>query len=69
MSEGTIDINTLPVVEELFGDDFLLTQAKGRTALIKFDDFVIGEQQVSFYKEIVDARNTITALTLSLIHI
>ena len=50
-------------IEELFGDDFVVVQAKNRTALIPFDDFVIGEQQVSFYKEIVDARNTITALT------
>ena len=59
----SVEINTLPNVQELFEDDFVLVQSKSRTALIKFEDFVIGEQQVSFYKEIVDNRNSLEALT------
>lgn len=59
---SSIEVNTLPVVQELFEDDFIIVQSKNRTALIKFEDFVIGEQQVSFYKEIVDARNSITSI-------
>ena len=58
----SVEINTLPTVQELFEDDFVLVQSKSRTALIKFEDFVIGEQQVSFYKEIVDNRNSLTEL-------
>ena len=58
----SVEINTLPTVQELFEDDFVLVQSKSRTALIKFEDFVIGEQQVSFYKEIVDNRNSLAEL-------
>lgn len=58
---STIKVSSLPIVEEVFETDHLVIQSKDRTALVQFDNFVIGEQQVSFYKEIVDARNSITS--------
>jgi len=63
---STIDVASLPVIDELFEEDYVLIQAKDRTGLIKFTDLVIGEQQVSFYKEIVDARTSINTLTTNL---
>jgi chromosome segregation ATPase len=60
---STISVGSLPVVDELFEDDMVLVQAKDRTGLLKFSDFVIGEQQVSFYQEIVNARNGIAGVS------
>jgi hypothetical protein len=61
---STISVGSLPIIDELYEDDMVLVQAKGRTGLLKFTDFVIGEQQVSFYQEIVNSRNSIYSLTL-----
>ena len=66
MTTSTINIYNLPVLDQLYEEDFVLVQAKDRTGLLKFEDFVIGEQQVSFYKEIVASRNAVNTLTQSL---
>ena len=60
---STINVGSLPVVDELFEDDMVLVQAKDRTGLLKFADLVVGEQQVSFYQEIVNARNSIAGVS------
>lgn len=63
---STVNVGNLPVIDELFEEDMVLVQAKDRTGLLKFSDFVLGEQQVSFYGEIVNARNSINTLSTTI---
>lgn len=63
---STINVKDLPVIDEIFEPDMLLVNANDRTALIKLEDFVIGEQQVSFYQEIVNNRNALSVVSTSI---
>ena len=60
---STVNVSNLPVIDELFEEDMVLVQAKDRTGLLKFSDLVVGEQQVSFYNEVVNARNSIAGIS------
>jgi chromosome segregation ATPase len=60
---STVNVSNLPVIDELFEADMILVQAKDRTGLLKFSDLVVGEQQVTFYNEVVNARNSISIIS------
>ncbi len=57
-----VSIKQLPVNTNVTDDDYFIVQDKLNTSIIKFKDIIMGPDNVSFYDEIVELRNRLTAL-------
>ena len=57
-----VSIKQLPVNTNVSKDDYFIIQDSLNTSIIKFKDLVMGPDNISFYDEIVDLRNRLTAL-------
>lgn len=57
-----VSIKQLPVNTNVNKDDYFIIQDSLNTSIIKFKDLVMGPDNISFYDEIVDLRNRLTAL-------
>ena len=57
-----VSIKQLPVNTNVNKDDYFIIQDSLNTSIIKFKDLVLGPDNISFYDEIVDLRNRLTAL-------
>jgi hypothetical protein len=57
-----VSIKQLPTNTDIKSDDYLIVQDSVNTSIIKFKDIVFGPDNVSFYDEIVELRNKLTAL-------
>lgn len=57
-----VSIKQLPVNTNVADDDYFIVQDKLNTSIIKFKDIIMGPDNVSFYDEIVELRNRLTAL-------
>lgn len=62
----SISIKNLPIVSEISTDDILLVQTPSQTGIIKFQDFIIGPEHVSFYKDIKDVATDVQILSASI---
>ena len=62
-SISKVSVSELPVSQEITDNDYLIIQEPSRTSRIKFDDFVIGQQNTSFYPEIIQLKSTIAVLS------
>ena len=59
----SVSIKNLPIINEINTDDILLVQTPSQTGIIKFQDFVIGPDHVSFYKDIEDIATDVQILS------
>lgn len=58
-----VTVTNLPVITEITSGDLLIVQTPAKTGALKFDDFVIGEEHVSFYKDIQDIATDVQLLS------
>jgi outer membrane murein-binding lipoprotein Lpp len=49
-----ITIKGLPPISEINTGDLLIVQTAEKTGALKFEDFIVGEEHISFYKNIED---------------
>jgi|SaaInlStandDraft_2_1057019.scaffolds.fasta_scaffold74178_2 hypothetical protein len=58
-----ITIKNLPTINEINTGDLLIVQTPTRTGVLKFEDFVVGEEHVSFFKDIQDLVTEVKLLS------
>jgi len=58
-----ITVTNLPSIGEISSGDLLIVQTPTQTGTLKFDDFIIGEEHVSFFKDIQDLATDVQILS------
>lgn len=66
MNQVTIEVDKLPIIRDVRSDDYILVVTQGKLARVKFDDFVVGSRNVSFYNTILDTSSNVSILSTNL---
>lgn len=56
-------VTNLPTISEIKSGDLLIVQTSNTTGTLRFDDFIIGEEHVSFFKDIQDISTDVQILS------
>jgi hypothetical protein len=60
--DSKVSINNLPEVQGVAADDFLIVQNQNDTSIVKFENFVLGPDNVNFYETVKTVRDTNSTL-------
>jgi hypothetical protein len=66
MESNTVNINDLPVIEEIVNGNYLLVEDETGSKILDFKNFVIGPNNTSFYNAIVTNINAVSTYCTSL---
>jgi chromosome segregation ATPase len=58
-----ITIKNLPIITEINTGDMLIVQTSSKTGILKFEDFIVGEEHVSFFKDLQDLATDVALLS------